>query len=124
MKIHRTEPRADNRVTSYGAQYFRIADEEHRTSVILNLDGSVTVWDVQSANELSSSHIDVLLKESPDVVIIGTGTRQLFPDSSWMAAFPRRNVGLEVMDSSAACRTFNVLRSEERAVVAALMLIT
>jgi uncharacterized protein len=58
----------------------------------------------------------------PEVVLLGTGPRQHFPEASFAARFLRANVGFEVMDTGAACRTFNVLVAEQRRVVAVLLL--
>ena len=59
---------------------------------------------------------------NPDVVLLGTGQRQVFPAAEVMGLFGKRGIGLEVMDNGALCRTFNILIAEQRSVVGALIL--
>ena len=68
---------------------------------------------------LKESHV---IAQRPEIVLIGTGTRQRFPERSILTALLTRRIGVEVMDTAAACRTFNILVAEDRRVVAALFL--
>ena len=79
-------------------------------------------WGPASVDELEPAHMDALLSLKPSVAILGTGPRQRFPSPAVMAAMLTRGVGLEVMDNAAAARTFNVLATEGRTVVAAFLL--
>lgn len=76
---------------------------------------------VAAADELAARHAAAVLALEPEVVLLGTGPKQLFPASEFGATFLRAGVGFEVMDTGAACRTFNVLVSEQRRVVALLI---
>ncbi|HZX69595.1 MAG TPA: Mth938-like domain-containing protein [Rhodanobacter sp.] len=79
-------------------------------------------WPVDAATRLDSSHVEALLALQPEVVILGTGQRQVFPPAAFMAGFLRRGIGVEVMDNAAAARTYNLLAAEDRHVVAGFIL--
>ena len=72
--------------------------------------------------ELDVSHFELLLATEPELVLLGTGSRNIFPPRELMFAFARRGVGFEVMDTPAAARTFNVLAGEGRHLGAVLYL--
>jgi uncharacterized protein len=91
-------------------------------SFVLAADRLLENWGPASVDELEPSHMETLLALSPSVAILGTGPRQRFPSPAVMAAMLTRGVGLEVMDNAAAARTFNVLATEGRKVVAAFLL--
>lgn len=91
-------------------------------SFVLAADRLVENWGPASVDELEPAHMETLLALSPSVAILGTGPRQRFPSPAVMAAMLTRGVGLEVMDNAAAARTFNVLATEGRKVVAAFLL--
>lgn len=79
-------------------------------------------WPVEAATTLDANHVDALLALKPEVVILGTGQRQVFPAAAFMAGFLRQGIGIEVMDNAAAARTYNLLASEDRHVVAGFIL--
>ena len=91
-------------------------------SFVLAPNQLVENWGPASVDELEPAHMDALLAMKPSVAILGTGPRQRFPSPAVMAAMLTRGVGLEVMDNAAAARTFNVLATEGRTVVAAFLL--
>jgi uncharacterized protein len=71
--------------------------------------------------DLAASHMEALAREDPEVVLIGTGRRTHFPDAAITAPLFERGIGVEAMDTGAACRTFNLLAAEQRAVAALLL---
>lgn len=79
-------------------------------------------WRPTSAADLQPADMDAVLDLQPALVLLGTGPRQKFPSAAVMAALLTRGIGIEVMDSAAAARTFNVLATEGRRVVAAFLL--
>lgn len=79
-------------------------------------------WPVGAANTLTATDLAPLLALNPELVILGTGERQVFPPAAVMAACLTRGIGIEVMTNQAAARTFNVLASEGRKVVAGFLL--
>jgi uncharacterized protein len=98
-----------------------IDDQLYSTSLILGarlLDDS---WPVQSLTELNAETIAPLVQHQPEVVLIGAGIRQSFPDIAVQREFLKHGIGLECMTLAAACRTFNVLMSENRRAVAGLI---
>lgn len=100
-----------------------VVNERHLTaSFFLSPQQLVEGWPVDDARGLEATDIDPLLALDPEVVLLGTGGTQVFPPASVMAACLGRGIGLEVMNNAAAARTFNVLASEGRRVVAGFML--
>ena len=93
----------------------------YRQSLILSSEQLITDWPVESFNDLSESLLEPVVELKPDIVLVGTGARQQFLPAELMMVFFRRGIGAEVMTTDAACRTFNVLVSEGRQVVAALI---
>ena len=77
---------------------------------------------IQNLDDLIALGLSRTLALEPELVLLGTGARQIFPDAAYGAQFLRAGIGFEVMDTSAACRTFNVLVGEQRRVAAMLLL--
>jgi len=90
-------------------------------SVIVPWKGAPVVWQAQSFEDLREEHFSALLDMKPALVIFGSGTKIRFPKPEWMRNLVTARVGIETMDTAAACRTYNVLASERRSVVAALL---
>lgn len=88
---------------------------------ILSIDSLIESWEPALISESSSADFQSLLDYCPEVVILGTGKSVVFPPSGALQAFYTRNIGVEIMDTGAACRTFNVLASENRKVIAGFM---
>jgi uncharacterized protein len=101
-----------------------IVVNEHRLehSFIVHPAGLIRGWDATCARSLSPGQLDDALALAPEVVLLGTGTRQVFPGHAVLAACLTRGIGIEVMDNAAAARTYNVLAAEGRRVVAAFVL--
>lgn len=99
----------------------RIVDDWYRGPLILSASRLITDWAVTNINTISESLLEPVFDLAPDIVLLGTGARQHFLPAELMMAFYTRGIGAEVMSTQAACRTFNVLVSEERRVVAALL---
>lgn len=91
-------------------------------SFLLSPHELVQDWRPTSAQDLTADDMGALLGFDPALVLLGTGPRQRFPSAAAMAALLTRGVGIEVMDNAAAARTFNVLATEGRKVVAAFLL--
>ena len=99
---------------------FRIGKETWREPVLLSPQ-EVRAWSVQADAPVTLDHLAPLIAQEPDIIILGTGEKQTFPDHELGMQLLNRGIGLEVMDTGAACRTYNVLVSEGRAVAAALV---
>ena len=109
-------------VRRVGAHGITVVDREFTRSFLLSPERLVEDWPVAAASELDTSHIDAILALKPEVVLVGTGERQVFPAQAFMAALLRKGVGVEVMDNAAAARTYDLLAGESRRVVAAFIL--
>ena len=100
----------------------RVNDRTLARSFVIAPDRLLEDWDVTDAARLGPEALEPLLEMEPAVVLLGTGERQVFPPAAAMAAGLGRGVGIEVMTNAAAARTFNVLASEGRKVVAGFIL--
>jgi len=113
-----------------GYLYFRASSADSVTivdrvvthSFLLAPDRLVEDWPVRSADQFDLAAVDAIAALNPEVVLLGTGARQVFPPREAQVALLRRRIGVEVMDNAAACRTYNLLAGEGRRVVAAIML--
>jgi len=98
-----------------------VVDDFYSSAIILSADKIIPDWPVTSVEDIELRHLEKILELSPEVVLIGTGERQAFLTAEQMMFFYEQQIGIEVMTTSAACRTFNVLVSESRNAVAALI---
>ena len=90
-------------------------------SVIVPWQGAVLAWQVADFDALGPEAFARLLTSQPELILFGSGQRLRFPPAPWLRTLIERGVGVETMDTAAACRTFNVLASEGRKVVAAML---
>jgi uncharacterized protein len=109
-------------VRRVGARSVSLIDRELNDSFLLAPDRAIEHWQVDTAAALDASHVEALLALQPELVILGTGERQVFPAAAFVAGFLRKGVGIEVMDNAAAARTYNLLAGEGRRVVAGFIL--
>ena len=109
-------------VRRVGAHSITVVDRELTASFLLSPERAVENWPVTAASELDASHVEAILELKPEVVLLGTGERQVFPAHAFMAGLLRKGVGVEVMDNAAAARTYDLLAGESRRVVAAFIL--
>ena len=110
-------------IQQYGAGFVRIEAREYRSSIVVAPGIAIAEWPPQSLDDLLESHLEILIARNPEVVVLGTGRRQRFPATNLTARILQVRIGLEVMDTASACRTYNVLAAEGRNVCAALMMI-
>ncbi len=121
MKLHSERPTHANTFTAYGDGWFDVNGVRHEGSVLVVPEAAVVAWGVVDFDSLSEADFERLLALQPELVLFGTGTRQRFPNPRLTAPLARRQIGLEVMDSGAACRTYNILAGEGRRALAALL---
>jgi uncharacterized protein len=107
-------------VTSVGPDGVRINEQLWSETIALTPDEIMSPWNSAPVAELNEDHFASLLEHSPELVLVGTGATNVFPPRELMFAFARLGVGLEVMDTPAAARTFNVLAMEGRRIAAVL----
>ncbi len=110
------------RVRWVAADAIGVDEETLRSSFLLTPGRLQRDWPPRSVAEIDDAAIDAVLALRPEVVLLGTGARQVFPDARVLAGFLRRRVGIEVMDNAAAARTFQLLAQEGRQVVACFLL--
>ena len=94
----------------------------HTHSIVVPWQGAVQVWGAATMDDLTPAHFERLAALDPELVVFGSGSRLRFPSAALLRALIDRGIGVETMDTPAACRTYNVLASEGRSVVAALVL--
>ena len=92
-------------------------------SLLLSARGELAPWPVQNPAELQPSQLEQAMALQPEVLLIGMGARLVFPDDDCLRVLQQHHIGYEIMDTAAACRTYNVLAAEGREVVAGLMCI-
>lgn len=109
-------------IRSYEPGKIEINDKTITQSLIVTLTDLLHPWRPQNLSELKPEDFDLILEQNPEVVLLGTGKQLIFPPAHLFAAINAKQIGVEIMDTAAACRTFNVLCAEGRKVVAALLL--
>jgi uncharacterized protein len=114
--------RSTHSIRGYGADGVRIGERTLRASLIISAERLVEDWRPAGIADLVAEDFGPVLALQPEVVLLGTGRSQRFPDHRVLAPLHAARVGVEVMDTGAACRTYNVLLGEGRRVVAALLL--
>jgi uncharacterized protein len=122
MKFQLDSSEGRNTVTAYGAGFIEVNRQRYGTSLIILPDRVVTDWAAGGFDALAVADVERLLEFQPQVLLLGTGSRQRFPPPSLMRPIIEARIGYEVMDVGAACRTFNVLIGEGRQVLGALLL--
>ena len=115
--------RATQVIRAYAPGRINVSDTVLTKSFIVAADRLIEDWPPQDFKELTTEHLKAALALEPEILIIGTGKEQHFLPGELMAALSRGAMGIEVMDTAAACRTYNVLLSEDRKVVAAILMI-
>lgn len=123
MKLILTNPGESYAIRSYQAGRVVINDQAFTRSLVVAPTQLMLDWRPQSAEELTEADFEVLTEMQPDLVLLGTGEKQVFPPVSLYAPLLQKNIAVEIMNTGAACRTYNILASEGRQVIAALMMV-
>ena len=121
MKIERDEVQGRNTFTGYGEGYVEVSRARHHASLVVSADRLVTDWPAASVEALSADHMAAIVELKPEIVLLGTGPTFRFPEAALLAPLYKAGIGVEVMDTPAACRTYNILLAEGRNVLAALI---
>ncbi|MEX1167367.1 MAG: Mth938-like domain-containing protein, partial [Hydrogenophaga sp.] len=123
MKFHADKPDSLS-ITAIGEGWVAINGERHENSVVLTSAGQIQPWPCPTFEQLTAAHFEALIgamPELPELVLFGSGKRLRFAPPAHMRALIERRIGVETMDTAAACRTFNILTAEGRRVVVALI---
>ncbi len=122
MRFTQDSTSASHLIRGYAPGEVRIDDTSYRDTVMVSASAVTRVPEIRGVNDLAAFNPAVLLAQEPEVVLLGTGPRQIFPAADFRSKFLSAGIGFEVMDTGAACRTYNVLLGEQRRVVALLIL--
>lgn len=123
MKLHQDPSQAAlNTVTGYGPGYVEVNKVRFDHSVIISPEGTTALWPVSRFDALDASHFDTLRARDPEVVIFGSGARLRFAHPRLTTGLTSQRIGVDSMDTQAACRTYNILMSEGRRVVLAVLI--
>jgi uncharacterized protein len=121
MKLTDETQPGTNFIRAYTAGEIRIGERPVRGNCIVTAD-RIVEWPATSIESLTLDDLEPVIALDPEIVILGSGETQRFPDPALLSAILSRGIGCEVMTTGAACRTYNVLVSEDRRVAAALLL--
>lgn len=121
MRFTQDHTASVNVIRGYARGEIRVNDEVFPSAVLIGAAAIRMEVAVKCVTDLTAEHVAHILLLEPEVVLLGTGERQIFPAPSFGVQFLKAGIGFEVMDTGAACRTFNVLVSEQRRVVALLL---
>lgn len=122
MKFQLDQPQGGNSISEQDGQSVRINGALHRASVLVPWQGPVQDWALARFEDLTEAHFERIVALKPELVIFGSGAKLRFPRPALQRALIQARIGMETMDLGAACRTYNVLASEGRAVLAALLI--
>jgi uncharacterized protein len=109
-------------IQGYGAGWVAVQGEKINHSVILGSQGQRANWQCCRFEDLTEAHFAQLADFDAELIIFGSGSRIRFPPAAWLQPLMVKRIGLETMDTGAACRTYNILAGEGRRVVVALVL--
>jgi len=109
-------------ISGYGPGWVGVGSEKIISSVVIGSKGQRFEWACQRFEDLSAAHFATLADLSPELVIFGSGARIRFPQPAWLAPLYAKRIGIETMDTQAACRTYNILAGEGRDVVLAVLI--
>ena len=122
MKFTLDRPATLYVVRGYSPGLLRIGQRELTRSVIVSAASLIDDWRPQNIGELAAEDLEPALALRPEVLLLGSGARQVFPPHELLSRLHAARIGVEIMDTGAACRTYNVLVGEGRAVAAALII--
>jgi uncharacterized protein len=111
------------RIKSYEQGSIQIGDEQFFSSLIITPSIVINNWPPQIFDDIASHHLVQIIEMKPEIILLGTGSKQQFPDTDLLLSTAKLNIGFEVMDTGAACRCYNILLQEGRNVAAALLMI-
>ena len=122
MKLHSDPQSSQNTITGYGIGFLEVNQTPYSHALIVQPEGEVLAWPVKESQDLSEDHFSMISALLPELVIVGTGKRQVFLNPKILQPLIKAKIGFEMMDSQAACRTYNILMGEGRKVLAAILL--
>jgi uncharacterized protein len=121
LKLHLSDATGRNAITGYGAGYVEVNRERYEKSLVVMPTRLDLQWRVSSGAEIAADSIRPLAGLEVEIVLIGTGEHQRFPEPTALRPLVEAGIGFEIMSTPAACRTYNILVAEDRIVAAALI---
>ena len=109
-----------NLIVAWRRGAIRVGEQWLQGHTIVSPETIISDWAVDSPESLQVEHLEPAIAMQPEVLLLGTGARLVLPVANLMQLLGERGIGLEIMDTPAACRTYNVLAHEHRRAVAAL----
>ncbi|MBI1174642.1 MAG: hypothetical protein GC139_05160 [Sideroxydans sp.] len=122
MKLHLANTADQKTFTAYGTGYVMVSGERYEQPIVVTPQQVLTDWQPQDFAGLGEAHFEYFRAFAPEILLLGTGERQHFPHPRLYRMLTEAGIGVECMDTAAACRTYNILMSEDRKVVAAILL--
>jgi uncharacterized protein len=122
MKLHLTTAENNHLITGYGADFVEINKQRYTQNLIVMADKLIVDWPATDFASLTEAHFAQIIDLKPEVVLLGTGEKHQFLHPKMIQNLTENGIPLECMNTAAACRTYNILMSEGRYVVAALIL--
>jgi uncharacterized protein len=122
MKLSLDLPARTHVIRAYAPGEIRVGEVVYHASLIVTAASLIEDWRPTSMADLQPADFEPILALRPEVLLVGSGARQQFPDRAILASLYAARIGFEIMDTGAACRTYNVLVAEGREVAAALIL--
>jgi uncharacterized protein len=122
MKLHLNPAGGRNVFNGYGDGFVLVSGVRHETGVLVEPEGEVAGWEVRDIADLDERQVARLAGLRVEILLLGTGKVLRFPPAHVLQPLAQAGIGVEVMDTPAACRTYNFLMAEGRKVAAALML--
>ena len=121
MKLHLANLGDIKLFTGYADDHVLVNRERFDASIVVMSSEVRGDWPVSSFDELSEAHFEYFLAMQPEVLLLGTGKKQRFAHPRLYRALTSAGIGVECMDTPAACRTYNILVAEDRKVIAAIV---
>lgn len=122
MPLTLDENKANFQIRAYKPGFIQVNDITLSQSIIISPTQLITDWPPQTLVELTATHLDQIIALDPAILLLGVGAHLSFPSLDIYGHLINKGIGIEIMDTSAACRTYTVLTAEERNVVAALII--
>jgi uncharacterized protein len=122
LKLHLSGMTGQNMFTGYGAGHVIINHQRYEHSLIVLPDRIIENWEATAFEDVTAEHFDFVKSLQPEMVLFGTGAKLRFPHPRLTRSLLQAGIGVEVMDTAAACRTYNILTAEGRRVAAALLI--
>ncbi|MFN9028885.1 MAG: Mth938-like domain-containing protein [Betaproteobacteria bacterium] len=124
MKLHADQRSSLNTVTAYGPGFIEINAQRHTRAVVCSPDQPIADFPVRRFDDLQAEHFAALLEQQPEIVLLGSGDKQRFAHPRLTRSLTNAGIGVESMTTQAACRTYNILMTEGRRVLAVFLMET